>query len=233
MPLVCRVSAVGDGLMLVPWTGCSEMHVRQAVPGDAAAIQRVAVRSHRAAYEPIVDDESLIEGVEREGFATDLREWLRTVTNREDVVYLVCERATATVDAPGIVGFALFACDDTMTADYVVVDDGVALLQSLYVDPDRWGEGIGSRLLAVGVGRLPGRIDRLKLGVHSDNDRAQSFYRARGFGKVGETVYELEGTSYPTDVLACDVAALDLPTVEQPSMSRDRLPSGRRYSSGS
>lgn len=209
------------------------MHVRQAAPGDAAAIQRVAARSHRAAYEPIVDDETLIEGVERDGFVTDLRELLRTVRGRDDVVYLVCERPTvAVVEPPAVVGFALFACDDSMTDDYVTLEEGVTLLQSLYVDPERWGEGIGSRLLAAGVDRLPAAVERVKLGVHRDNERAKAFYRARGFEKVAETTYELESTAYPTDVFACDVTALDLPTAAG-LLSRDHPASSRRYSSGS
>jgi ribosomal protein S18 acetylase RimI-like enzyme len=217
-----------------PVASVVQMQVRQAVPEDAPAIQRVAVRSHRAVYEPIVDDETLIEGVERDGFAADLRELLRTVRNRDDAVYLVCERPTATtVDGPRIVGFALLTCDDTMTDDYVGIGDDEALLQSLYVDPDRWGDGIGSRLLAAGVDRLPEHVDRLKLGVHRDNDRAKSFYRARGFEKVGETVYELESASYPTDVFVCEIAALDVPTTGQSPVSRVQQPAGRRYSSGS
>jgi ribosomal protein S18 acetylase RimI-like enzyme len=209
------------------------MHVRQAAPDDATAIQRVAVRSHRAAYEPIVDDETLIEGVERDGFAGDLREWLRTMQGRDDVVYLVCERPTAAaVESPGIVGFALLAADESVTDDYVPLEAGVCLLQSLYVDPDRWGEGIGTRLLAAGIDRLPEDVERVKLGVHRDNERAKSFYRARGFEKVAETTYELESTAYPTDVLACAVTELDLPAPDR-TMSRNLLPPGRRYSSGS
>jgi len=207
------------------------MRVRRAAPRDAEAIGRVAARSHRAAYEPIVDDERLIEGVERPDFAADLRTWLHTVRDREDVVYLVCERRLP--PGPfGIVGFAIFTADDGMTANYVVVDDGTALLQSLYVDPDHWGDGIGSRLLAAGVERLPATVERLKLGVHRDNERALSFYESRGFEKVGETTYELDGASYPTRVLACDIPALEVPVANSPSRSPDRS-RPEQYSSGS
>lgn len=175
------------------------MEVRHATPDDARAVQRVAARSARAAYEPILDDHALVDYVERDRAVAELADWLAEAEGREDVRYLVA------VDGPGdrtdgVVGFAQLRWDDGVSATYVDEDD--CLLQSLYVDPDRWGDGAGTALVDRGVADLPDRLSRVVLGVLPDNEVGKSFYAGYGFERVGEDVFEVGDAAYPIDVLA-------------------------------
>lgn len=53
--------------------------------------------------------------------------------------------------------------------------------------PDRWGEGIGRRLLERAEAAVDDRGgDRMELGVMADNDRASAFYATAGFDRVDE-----------------------------------------------
>ena len=75
----------------------------------------------------------------------------------------------------GVVGYAV--------AD-TVPNHGRAIghLKDLAVDPDRRGEGIGSRLLDRVLGTLAAQgVARVKLEVRESNDRARSLYRRFGF----------------------------------------------------
>ena len=76
---------------------------------------------------------------------------------------------------------------------WVATDDGrvVALmalapgwLEQLYVAPDRLGEGIGSRLMAIAKASQPGG---LQLWTFQVNDRARGFYERHGFVAVEQT----------------------------------------------
>ena len=78
---------------------------------------------------------------------------------------------------------------DATTGRFLVtaVDDepGVFALGSIYVDPARWGEGIGSRLLDRAERDVRERGgDRLRLGVMAANDRAVGFNESRGYERV-------------------------------------------------
>ena len=52
---------------------------------------------------------------------------------------------------------------------------------ALYVDPSRWGRGIGGALLRAAL--APG--DDVSLWVFAENERARGFYRAQGFADDG------------------------------------------------
>jgi GNAT superfamily N-acetyltransferase len=76
---------------------------------------------------------------------------------------------------------------------WVIVEDGRILgmlalapgwLEQLYVAPDRLGEGLGGRLMAVAKERQPGR---LQLWTFQVNARARRFYESHGFVAVEET----------------------------------------------
>ena len=66
-----------------------------------------------------------------------------------------------------------------------------AVLNEIYVDPDRRGTGVADALLETAVAvaesqNLP--LDRLVLDVDPDNERAYDFYRRHGFEPWGEMV---------------------------------------------
>lgn len=100
-----------------------------------------------------------------------------------------------------VIGYAQFARRDTSA--FVGPDD--VELVALYVDPDHWGEGVGSTLLDAGIARLPDAAERVVLQTFTDNEIGRSFYDDRGFAVVGEHSYEVAGEAYPTVVYARDL----------------------------
>jgi GNAT superfamily N-acetyltransferase len=121
--------------------------------------------------------------------------------DEEATRYLVAESEDGSV-----VGYALFVRGEG-TKDFVDPDANEAELRALYVAPERWGEGIGTRLLEAGIEDLPASAERLKLETFAANDRGRTFYRARGFEAVGESTFEVEGTDYPTVVFGRSLRA--------------------------
>jgi putative acetyltransferase len=68
---------------------------------------------------------------------------------------------------------------------FAMVEPAPAHLEQLVIAPDRFGSGIGTRLLEAAKRRCP---ERLSLRVNQDNPRAVRFYRREGFRIVGEGV---------------------------------------------
>jgi ribosomal protein S18 acetylase RimI-like enzyme len=163
--------------------------VRPAEPAEVPAIRAVAERAWRAAHEPVVGaaavDAFLAEFYDADSFRERVaREdrHLRVAVGPTDTD----ERAgdpdgqtdgTEPDDADGVLGYTLSLPDDD--------DPGLFHLAHVYVDPDRWGEGVGRRLLGdvESLARERG-ADRLRLGVLAGNDRAVSFYERAGFERV-------------------------------------------------
>lgn len=98
-----------------------------------------------------------------------------------------------------VVGFAAVRWGDE-TKSFVGDDD--AGLWVIYVDPSRWGEGIGTRLLDDVTAAIPSRFDRLVLETFADNDDGRQFYRARGFDVVDRIETEVGDETYPAVLMA-------------------------------
>lgn len=169
------------------------MHVRDVAPGDAPVVHDLTAASMRAAYEPLVEDETLIEAFESPGFEDDLRDWYRLLP-RNGVVYQVAERGER------VVGFCQLLWGDAARESYV--GDRDALLHSLYVHPDHWGNGVGTVLWEATRSGVPADCDRVVLSVLPNNERAKEFYRRRGFGIVGESEYAVGNATYGVDLMA-------------------------------
>jgi GNAT superfamily N-acetyltransferase len=61
-------------------------------------------------------------------------------------------------------------------------------LSMVFVVPDRWGQGIGGRLVDAALEHARAEGNRLlQLWTHEDNDRAQRLYLGRGFAREGRT----------------------------------------------
>lgn len=138
------------------------MDVRTAVPGDAEGIERVARETWHATYASILSDDRIDDIVDGWYDPADLREVIRG-----DDPFVVAERGGR------VVGFA-----------QAVSEDGgeEAELARLYVAPDHWGSGAGTRLLDAVVAPLTASgVARLWAVVAADNDVGRSFYDSRGF----------------------------------------------------
>ncbi|WP_246084364.1 GNAT family N-acetyltransferase [Salinadaptatus halalkaliphilus] len=85
-------------------------------------------------------------------------------------------------------GFADFRWEDTPTKAFVDPDE--AELKAIYVDPDSWGQGLGTALLEAGLERLPDEIERLRLEVLADNDIGTRFYSGRGVHARGRRLID-------------------------------------------
>jgi ribosomal protein S18 acetylase RimI-like enzyme len=71
-----------------------------------------------------------------------------------------------------------------------VDEDGVGHLYVIYLDPDRRGEGIGSRLLDyVSEQQRALGAERQQVAVLADNHRGLPFYKAHGFSEVARRLF--------------------------------------------
>lgn len=149
------------------------MNVRAATTDDVAGIRQVAQRTWDAAYEDVVGREE-IDAAMQEWYAPEAVE--RQV-EAEDTGYFVA------VEDDQVVGYA-------SSGPSGVEDCGE--LYSIYVHPDRWGDGVGSRLLARTTAHLADLgFDRMRVAVLAGNDVGNAFYRRRGFELSEENEVEL------------------------------------------
>lgn len=145
-----------------------DVDVREATEADLDRIREIAEAAWARAHEPIVGADAvaafLEEHYDRASFEP----------------YLGADRALLAVaeDADGeVVGFISMSPDDD--------SPGRFNLGRIYVDPDRWGEGVGGCLLAHGESAVAERGgERVQLGVMAENDRAVGFYESAGYERV-------------------------------------------------
>jgi GNAT superfamily N-acetyltransferase len=138
------------------------MQLRLARPDDAMAVARVHVRSWQVAYRTLLPDDYL----------SQLRPEDRAKTYDFANLDPLKPRTMVAAEAGLILGFAT-----TMPSrDADLPEHGE--LCAIYVDPDRWGQGIGMALIAAA------RANLLALGyrnallwVLAGNARAERFYR--------------------------------------------------------
>jgi ribosomal protein S18 acetylase RimI-like enzyme len=100
--------------------------------------------------------------------------------------------------------------DDGTTRGYIYVlwgsdtkefvGENEAGLKEIYVHPDWWGQGIGTRLLNEGLDVLPSSIEAIRLEMLSGNEDAREFYLARDFEIDGQSEFEIAGEPYPTEI---------------------------------
>ncbi|WP_049901755.1 GNAT family N-acetyltransferase [Halococcus agarilyticus] len=148
----------------------SDVSVRAATVADVDGIQRIARRAWRATYGDFLA-EAAIDAILDDWYAA---EELEASITAEGSVYLVAEDE-------GIAGYASAAPIDAED------DDREAQLYAIYVDPDRWGHGIGTALLDEIVDRLAKRdVEQLRIEVLADNTVGVSFYESRGFERTDE-----------------------------------------------
>lgn len=161
--------------------------IRPATPEDVPGVQRVARRGWHAAYDDVLGPTA----VDRQVDAWYDESTVRDAVERPSTTYVVA------VDDERVVGYASGAPANGPT------DPATARLETIYVDPERWGEGIGSRLLAAVTERLRERgFRRVVISVLAANDLARAFYEANGFDVLERRTTSLVGEEYEELVYA-------------------------------
>ena len=147
------------------------MQVREATPADAEDVHRVAEAAWHDAHADIVGADAV------DAF---LAEYYDPATLRER--YRNADSVTFVVDDEGrVVGYA----------SGVPSGDGYTL-GSLYVHPERQGEGIGSRLLArVEDAAREADYDAVDLVVMAGNNDSIGFYESKGYERVADHYDEM------------------------------------------
>lgn len=158
--------------------------------------ERVLAAAWEAAFDDIVTAEA-IRQVHESIAGAELAERYRRLERSEDAVALIARTSD------GVVGTASAAWADDRTKGFVRDDD--AELVTLYTDPEHWGEGIGTALVAGIVDRLPPVPERLVLETFADNEIGRRFYESQGFEETGTWRFEIAGETYPTVVYARSV----------------------------
>ena len=138
------------------------MQLRRAEPDDAMAVARVHVRSWQVAYRRLLPDDYLDQ----------LRPEDRAKTYDFANLDPLKPRTVVASEERVILGFAT-----TMPSrDADLPEHGE--LCAIYVDPDRWGQGIGMALLSAARANLFALGYRQALlWVLAGNARAERFYR--------------------------------------------------------
>lgn len=154
--------------------------VRRATEDDVEAIQRVADRTWHETYEGILS-EGTIGSMLAAGYSRGV---LVELIEADEVGLFVA------TDDGEVVGY---------TSTTPVAEDGVGEMD-VYVRPDHWGEGIGTRLLERAESHLSERgVDRIRDAVLASNEPGNAFYGAH-FEKVGERSVEIGGTERVANV---------------------------------
>lgn len=174
--------------------------IRSATLEDVPAIRRIATESWHAVYDDILGPET-VDGLTNRWYAAEaLEESLERAANRDVGAFLVATREST--DATETT-FAANASSQERSASVVGFVQGtpgeraetarrVAVLNRIYVDPDSWGDGVGSALVTALEQAFDDSFETLRLHVLAGNDVGISFYESTGFERVGTQRSDLE-----------------------------------------
>ncbi|QLK27394.1 GNAT family N-acetyltransferase [Natrinema zhouii] len=161
---------------------------------DARAVARVNALAWREAYDDLLPDELLAN---RDPDPPDerVREFADRLRDDRSGVFV------ATADG-AVRGYCYVRWGEETKS---FVGETEAGLKELYVEPDYWGNGLGTALLERGLERLPSHVDRVRLETLEGNDVAHRFYDARGFERTGSAAFEIGGELYPTAIYTLEL----------------------------
>jgi GNAT superfamily N-acetyltransferase len=143
------------------------MLIRPATTRDARAIARLHVRDWQIAYRGIVPDEYLAR-LSVEWFSNRLLARFAELTPWQTIV--------AVDDDEVVVGYASFGANQSD------LSPEIGELGAIYVDVDRWDQGIGGTLLAEAErGLVAGGYESAVLWTLGGNERTRRFYERRGW----------------------------------------------------
>ena len=165
------------------------MRLREATPDDADAVAAVAADAWWAACSAALSADAVRAALADLYDEAFLSEIAAEAAAQAEFRFLVAVEAAE--NGERVVGFASAAREWADEAE----------LFTLYVDPDRWGEGVGSELLAALEAWAADRgAGRLVCSALADNPVAVGFLESRGFERTreveaavgGETTAEYE-----------------------------------------
>jgi len=178
----------------------SGMPIREATPDNAPGVGRVADASWHAAHDRIVGEDAVDELLDQWYDPEDLP---ASIERPEAPMFVASVEPRSTnsrteSDEDRIVGFAQGGPSEDGPADAVV--------GRIYVHPDHWGEGYGSRLLErlFDAFREDGH-ESVWLAVMADNEVGRSFYDRHGFEVHEERTVEHVGVEVDDVVLVRDL----------------------------
>jgi ribosomal protein S18 acetylase RimI-like enzyme len=166
------------------------MGIRDATAADAAAVAAVARASWHAAYDDLLGADTVDRTVD-EWYDTDsLRREIDETSAADAACFLVAETGDE------VVGFA----NAGQARDWESDPDGPdAFFSRLYVAPEHWSQGVGSRLTARVVDDLrDAGHERVWLEVFAANERGRGFYESLGFEQIGSVDETFGGTEVTT-----------------------------------
>ena len=147
--------------------------VRDASEADARGMAEVQVAAWRAAYRGIVQPQLLEE---------------LSVGAREEVWREVIAGGGMTLVAGDENDVVEGYCSLILPSRDEDAGDRTAEIAATYVDPARWGQGVGGSLLREALARLgTGRWDDVTLWVFRRNAQGRAFYARSGFRLDGAT----------------------------------------------
>ncbi|MFJ4870255.1 GNAT family N-acetyltransferase [Streptomyces sp. NPDC088757] len=187
------------------------MPIREALPGDAAALAAVHVLSWRAAYRGLLP-RPYLEGLDVEERAAV---WRARLAAPDRPTVLLATDGGEDVGGGGGGGdggagggrLVAFSCFRSWPGEGFAPAP-TAGLAALYALPEVWGTGVGRALLSATTGALVAAGFRsAALWVFAGNGRARRFYEAAGWRPDGEAAWEetgglvLEELRYRRDLL--------------------------------
>lgn len=158
---------------------------------DVRGLIRVHGLAWQKAYDGLLPDE-ILQQQSVDPSDEEVQHWSERLRQNRDGVLI----ATDTDET--VRGFADVRWSENETKEFV--GQGEAELKAIYVEPDCWGQGIGTALLERCLELFPDGVDTLRLEMLSDNETGREFYEARGFERTGTSEHEIGDESYPTDI---------------------------------
>ena len=166
--------------------GMADVTVHESTPEDVPGIRYIARRGWEAAYGDFLAA-ATIERAMDEWYASDT---VRGQVEREAVAHFV-------------------AVEDGEVVGYVgggISEGERGAVWTFYVDPDRWGEGIGTRLFERELDALRERgATYVTIRVLAANAVGRSFYESQDFEVAEEGRDDLFGKSQPAVTYAGDI----------------------------
>jgi len=150
--------------------------IRNATVYDAQQIARVHIDSWRRAYRGMILD-SVLDELD---VADRAERWVSILTSSDWPCFVAESKS-------GVVGFVhISSCrdDDLNPSEF-------GEITALYISPDNWRMGVGSKLLHSSLERLKElEFSKTSLWVLEENKQGRLFYEKHGFVADGMTMYD-------------------------------------------